>query len=59
MEDFTLPCLITVGLFIPSPSGENYGKTMGKPWENHGKTMGKPWEMVIYIVLMAGWCFGT
>ena len=28
------------------------GKTMGKPWENHG-------NMVIYVVIMAGWWFGT
>ena len=32
-------------------------------WENHGKTMGTPWEhhaeMVIYIVIMSGWWFGT
>ena len=25
---------------------------LGKPWENHGK-------MVIYIVIVAGWWFGT
>ena len=43
--------------------GKTMGKPMGKPWENHGKTMGTPWEhhaeMVIYIVIMSGWWFGT
>ena len=32
----------------PWESGENNGKTIGKPWENHGKAK-KKWDLVGFI----------